>query len=93
MWKKGLKACVGIASGCICWQDRYFQFLYALGLFDITLLFLFSFHLLLAGHVQTIDSFVSESLEILSNRPESMEEISEANSKYNQILAQKNDVS
>lgn len=56
-------------------------------------MFLFSFHLLLAGHVQTIDSFVSESLEILSNRPESMEEISEANSKYNQILAQKNDVS
>lgn len=55
--------------------------------------FLFSFHLLLAGHVQTIDSFVSESLEILSNRPESMEEISEANTKYNQILAQKNDVS
>lgn len=53
----------------------------------------FSFHVLLAGHVQTIDSFVSESLEILSNRPESMEEISEANSKYNQILAQKLDVS
>lgn len=55
--------------------------------------FLFSLHLLLAGHVQTIDSFISESLETLSNRPESMEEISEANSKYNQILAQKNDVS
>lgn len=55
--------------------------------------FLFSFHLLLAGHVQTIDSFVSESLEILSNRPESMEDISNANSKYNQILAKKNDVS
>ncbi|KAF7666054.1 hypothetical protein LDENG_00118150 [Lucifuga dentata] len=44
------------------------------------------------GHIQTIDSFVSESMETLSTRPESMEEIGEASSKYNKILAHKPDI-
>lgn len=47
---------------------------------------------LLAGHTQTIDSFVLESMETLSTRPESMEEIGAANNKYNQILARKPEV-
>lgn len=75
---------------CMLYADGIDTFLCALGLFDINVLIL---SLVVAGHAQTIDSFISESLEILSNRPESMEEISEANSKYNQILAKKNNVS
>lgn len=46
----------------------------------------------LAGHTQAIDSFVLESMETLSTRPESMEEIGAANNKYNQILARKSEV-
>lgn len=44
---------------------------------------------LLSGHTQAIDCFVTESLETLSTRPESLEEIGAASSKYSQILAQK----
>lgn len=48
--------------------------------------------LLFAGHTQAIDSFVSESMEALSNRPESMEEIGVASGIYSQILARKPEV-
>ncbi|XP_010789359.1 cytoplasmic dynein 2 heavy chain 1-like [Notothenia coriiceps] len=44
------------------------------------------------GHTQAIDSFVSESMEVLSNRPESMEEIGVAGGRYNQILARKPEI-
>ncbi|XP_013869519.1 cytoplasmic dynein 2 heavy chain 1 [Austrofundulus limnaeus] len=44
------------------------------------------------GHTQAINSFVSESMEALSSRPESMEEIGAANGKYNQILTRKPEV-
>uniref|UniRef100_A0A3Q3WZD5 Cytoplasmic dynein 2 heavy chain 1 n=1 Tax=Mola mola TaxID=94237 RepID=A0A3Q3WZD5_MOLML len=55
-------------------------------LFDIMLL---SLRKSIQGHTQSIDSFVTESMETLSTRPESLEEIGAANSKYNQILAHK----
>ncbi|XP_029699181.1 cytoplasmic dynein 2 heavy chain 1 isoform X3 [Takifugu rubripes] len=58
-------------------------------LFDILLV---SLRKSIQGHIQTIESFVSESLEILSSQPESLEEIGEANTKYNQIIAQKNEI-
>lgn len=60
--------------------------------------FLFSFFesifssFLLAGHTQAIETFVTESMEALSTRPESMEEIGAASAKYNQILARKPEV-
>ncbi|XP_076002176.1 cytoplasmic dynein 2 heavy chain 1 isoform X2 [Genypterus blacodes] len=44
------------------------------------------------GHIQTIDSFVSESMEVLSSRPESMEEIGEASGKYSKIFARKPEI-
>lgn len=47
---------------------------------------------LLLGHMQTIDSFVSESMEALSTRPENMEDIAAAGGTYSQILAHKPDV-
>lgn len=47
---------------------------------------------LISGHTQAIDSFVSESMEALSNRPESMEEIGAASGIYTQILARKPEV-
>lgn len=68
---------------------------------DIPFYFLFPFSvyfilcvpsLLFAGHTQAIDSFVSESMEALSNRPESMEEIGAASGIYSQILARKPEV-
>lgn len=46
----------------------------------------------LSGHLQAIDSFVSESMEALSTRPDNLEEIGAANSKYNQILSRKPEV-
>ncbi|XP_054598719.1 cytoplasmic dynein 2 heavy chain 1 isoform X1 [Nothobranchius furzeri] len=58
-------------------------------LFDILLL---SLRKSIQGHTQTIDSFVSESVEALAMRPESMEEIGAANGKYNQIKACKADI-
>lgn len=63
-----------------------------------SLFFHFPFHSssplppLLLGHTQAIHSFVSESMEALSTRPESMEEIGAANGKYNQILTHKPEV-
>ncbi|KAM4566457.1 cytoplasmic dynein 2 heavy chain 1 isoform 3-T3 [Odontesthes bonariensis] len=44
------------------------------------------------GHTQAIDSFVSESMEALCTRPESMEEIGAAKSKYGQILSRKPEI-
>lgn len=59
----------------------------SLFLYCLCVLFLFC-----AGHTQAIDSFVSESVEVLSTRPESIEEIGDANNKYKQILAHKSEV-
>lgn len=79
-----------IAVGCVYWKCSNIS----KSSFDVTLLFLPPlFSLVSTGHIQTIDSFVSDSLEILSNRPESMEEVGEAKRKYNQILARKSQVS
>ncbi|KAJ3590899.1 hypothetical protein NHX12_008847 [Muraenolepis orangiensis] len=39
------------------------------------------------GHTQSIEAFVSESMETLSTRPESIEEIGEANARHGQIKA------
>uniref|UniRef100_A0A4W6F7X0 Cytoplasmic dynein 2 heavy chain 1 n=1 Tax=Lates calcarifer TaxID=8187 RepID=A0A4W6F7X0_LATCA len=58
-------------------------------LFDMLLL---SLRKSIQGHTQAIDSFVSESMEALSTRPESMEEIGAASGKYNQILAHKPEI-
>uniref|UniRef100_A0A7N9ATV1 Cytoplasmic dynein 2 heavy chain 1 n=1 Tax=Mastacembelus armatus TaxID=205130 RepID=A0A7N9ATV1_9TELE len=55
-------------------------------LFDILLS---SLRKSIQGHTQAIDSFVSESMEALSIRPESMEEIAVTTGKYSQILAHK----
>uniref|UniRef100_A0A667ZZ86 Dynein cytoplasmic 2 heavy chain 1 n=1 Tax=Myripristis murdjan TaxID=586833 RepID=A0A667ZZ86_9TELE len=41
------------------------------------------------GHIQTIESFVSESMEALSTRPESIEEIGVANAKHSHIQTHK----
>lgn len=48
--------------------------------------------LLCAGHTQAIDSFVTESMDTLSNRPETMEEIGAANAKCSQIMSRKSEV-
>ncbi|XP_061575223.1 dynein cytoplasmic 2 heavy chain 1 isoform X3 [Cololabis saira] len=58
-------------------------------LFDMLLL---SLRKSIQGHTQAIECFVTESMEALSTRPESMEEIGAANSKYNQILARKPEI-
>uniref|UniRef100_A0A671UTR1 Cytoplasmic dynein 2 heavy chain 1 n=1 Tax=Sparus aurata TaxID=8175 RepID=A0A671UTR1_SPAAU len=58
-------------------------------LFDMLLL---SLRRSIQGHTQAIDSFVSESMEALSNRPESMEEIGAASGIYSQILARKPEI-
>ncbi|XP_029026743.1 cytoplasmic dynein 2 heavy chain 1 isoform X2 [Betta splendens] len=58
-------------------------------LFDMLLL---SLRKSIQGHTQTIDGFVSESMESLSTRPESMEDIAAASGKYNQILARKPEI-
>ncbi|KAM9317805.1 cytoplasmic dynein 2 heavy chain 1 [Pholidichthys leucotaenia] len=44
------------------------------------------------GHAQAIDNFLSESMEVLSTRPESMEEIGAISGKYNQIMSQKPEI-
>ncbi|KAM3875467.1 cytoplasmic dynein 2 heavy chain 1 [Diretmus argenteus] len=43
-------------------------------------------------HTQTIESFVSESMETLSTRPESIEEIGAANARHSQIQARKPEI-
>lgn len=48
--------------------------------------------LLLSGHMQSIESFMSESMEALSTRPENMEDVAAAGGTYSQILARKHDV-
>ncbi|XP_040902456.1 cytoplasmic dynein 2 heavy chain 1 [Toxotes jaculatrix] len=58
-------------------------------LFDILLL---SLKKSIQGHTQAIDSFVSESMEALSSRPENMEEIGAARGKYKQILSRKPEI-
>ncbi|CAL8361611.1 unnamed protein product [Merluccius merluccius] len=44
------------------------------------------------GHTQSIEAFVSESMEALSTRPESIEEISEANARHGQIKAREPEI-
>uniref|UniRef100_A0AAV2J329 Cytoplasmic dynein 2 heavy chain 1 n=1 Tax=Knipowitschia caucasica TaxID=637954 RepID=A0AAV2J329_KNICA len=58
-------------------------------LFDILLI---SLRKSIQGHTQAIESFVSESTEALSVRPESMEEISSTRGQYNQILSRKPEI-
>ncbi|CAG6004611.1 unnamed protein product [Menidia menidia] len=58
-------------------------------LFDILLL---SLRRSIQGHIQAIDSFVSESMEALSTRPESMEEIGVVKGKYSQIFTGKPEI-
>lgn len=45
-----------------------------------------------AGHTQAIDTFVTESTDTLSARPESMEEIGAANAKCSHIVSRKSEV-
>lgn len=45
-----------------------------------------------AGHTQAIDTFVTESTDTLSARPESMEEIGAANAKCSHIVSRKAEV-
>ncbi|XP_057206860.1 cytoplasmic dynein 2 heavy chain 1 isoform X3 [Triplophysa rosa] len=45
------------------------------------------------GHIQVIDLFVSGAMEVLSLRPESIDEIGEANAKHAQLQAQKPEIS
>ncbi|XP_058489722.1 dynein cytoplasmic 2 heavy chain 1 isoform X1 [Solea solea] len=58
-------------------------------LFDVLLL---SLRKSIQGHTQAIDTFVSESMGVLSMRPENMEEIGAASGKYRQILASKMEI-
>ncbi|XP_047247257.1 cytoplasmic dynein 2 heavy chain 1 isoform X2 [Girardinichthys multiradiatus] len=58
-------------------------------LFDLLLL---SLKKSIQGHTQAIESFVSESMEALAMRPESMEEIGAATGKYSQIVARKPEI-
>ncbi|XP_073674385.1 cytoplasmic dynein 2 heavy chain 1-like [Garra rufa] len=44
------------------------------------------------GHIQVIDSFVSGAMETLSLRPESIDEIGEANAKHSQLQTQKPEI-
>ncbi|KAI2656493.1 Cytoplasmic dynein 2 heavy chain 1 [Labeo rohita] len=44
------------------------------------------------GHIQVIDSFVSGAMEMLSLRPESIDEIGEANVKHSQLQTQKPEI-
>uniref|UniRef100_A0A673Y6D4 Dynein cytoplasmic 2 heavy chain 1 n=1 Tax=Salmo trutta TaxID=8032 RepID=A0A673Y6D4_SALTR len=44
------------------------------------------------GHTLDIDSFVTEAMETLSSRPESIDEIGEANARHSQIQACKPDI-
>uniref|UniRef100_A0A4W5JP42 Dynein cytoplasmic 2 heavy chain 1 n=1 Tax=Hucho hucho TaxID=62062 RepID=A0A4W5JP42_9TELE len=44
------------------------------------------------GHTLDIDSFVTEAMETLSSRPESIDEIGEANARHSQIQARKPDI-
>lgn len=50
-------------------------------------------HSVTAGHMQDIDSFITQAVETLSVRPESIDEIGEANLKHGQLLGRKPEVS
>ncbi|KAM9852784.1 cytoplasmic dynein 2 heavy chain 1 isoform 4-T4 [Aulostomus maculatus] len=58
-------------------------------LFDLLLM---SLKKSIQGHTEAIESFVSESMEALSSRPESIEEIGAASGKYRQILTRKPEI-
>ncbi|XP_037123246.1 cytoplasmic dynein 2 heavy chain 1 isoform X1 [Syngnathus acus] len=58
-------------------------------LFDLLLM---SLRKSIQGHTQAIDSFVSESLETLSTRPENIEAVSAASGKYTKIVAHKPEI-
>lgn len=60
--------------------------------FTVSSFFYVYFFPLISGHTQAIESFVSESMEALVTRPESMEEIGAASVKYSQIVARKPEV-
>ncbi|XP_065136472.1 cytoplasmic dynein 2 heavy chain 1 [Paramisgurnus dabryanus] len=59
------------------------------GLFDALLSFL---RRSIQGHIQVIDSFLSGAMEILSSRPESIDEIGEANAKHGHLQTQKPEI-
>ncbi|XP_073719558.1 cytoplasmic dynein 2 heavy chain 1 [Misgurnus anguillicaudatus] len=59
------------------------------GLFDALLSFL---RRSIQGHIQVIDSFLSGAMEILSSRPESIDEIGEANAKHGHLQSQKPEI-
>uniref|UniRef100_A0A672SRA8 Dynein cytoplasmic 2 heavy chain 1 n=1 Tax=Sinocyclocheilus grahami TaxID=75366 RepID=A0A672SRA8_SINGR len=44
------------------------------------------------GHIQVIDSFISSAMETLSLRPESIDEIGDANAKHGQLQTQKPEI-
>lgn len=48
---------------------------------------------LISTEVNTIDSFLKEAMETLSKRPQSVEEIGEANAKHAEFMKTKKDVS
>ncbi|XP_061923239.1 dynein cytoplasmic 2 heavy chain 1 isoform X1 [Entelurus aequoreus] len=58
-------------------------------LFDLLLM---SLRKSIQGHMQAIDTFVSESMDTLSTRPENIEEIGASSGKYNQILVRKPEI-
>ncbi|XP_030632529.1 cytoplasmic dynein 2 heavy chain 1 [Chanos chanos] len=59
------------------------------GLFDTLLS---SLRKSIQAHTQAIDVFVTEAMEILSTRPDSIEQIGEANAKHSQLHAQKPEI-
>lgn len=47
---------------------------------------------LFSAHLHEIDSFVSDGMEVLSSRPQSIEEIGEANKKHGELKIKKPEV-
>ncbi|KAJ7995299.1 hypothetical protein DPEC_G00243100 [Dallia pectoralis] len=58
-------------------------------LFDVLLI---SLRKSIQGHTQDIDSFVTEAMESLMSRPESIDEIGAANARHSQIQARKPEI-
>ncbi|XP_028975291.2 cytoplasmic dynein 2 heavy chain 1 isoform X3 [Esox lucius] len=58
-------------------------------LFDVLLM---SLRKSIQGHTQDIDSFVTEAMETLMSRPESIDEIGAANARHSQIQARKPEI-
>ncbi len=46
----------------------------------------------ISGEVNTIDTFLNEAIDTLSNRPQTVEEISEANAKHSEFAKKKREV-